>query len=83
VTSNYERAKSALEENRVALDRIAEELLVREVLDADQVGRIVRGEALEAHKPQTSPAAVADAARQTAKERPLQIPPLNKPLTQE
>ena len=83
VQTNYERAKAVLEEHRVSLDRIAEELLVREVLDADQVRRIVRGEALEAHKPPASPTAVAEAARQTAKERPLQIPPLNKPLTQE
>src|SRR3569832_2509950 len=40
VTSNYERAKASLEEHRVALDRIAEELLAREVLDAEQVRRI-------------------------------------------
>jgi cell division protease FtsH len=83
VTSNYERAKEMLQQHRVALDRIAEELLAREVLDADQVRRIVAGEALEAHKPSPTPAAAAEAARQTAKERPLQIPPLNKPLTQE
>ncbi|HET7694934.1 MAG TPA: ATP-dependent zinc metalloprotease FtsH [Vicinamibacterales bacterium] len=83
VTMNYERAKELLQQHQVALERIAEELLAREVLDAEQVRRIVAGEALEAHKPPPSPAAVADAARQTAKERPLQIPPLNKPLTQE
>jgi cell division protease FtsH len=83
VTSNYERAKEMLEKHRPALAKIAEELLAREVLDAEQVRRIVAGEALEAHKPPPSPAAVAEAARQTAKERPLQIPPLNKPLTQE
>src|SRR5713226_7326490 len=50
VQSNYERAKAVLEEHRVSLERIAEELLVREVLDAEQVRRIVAGEALEAHK---------------------------------
>jgi cell division protease FtsH len=83
VTSNYVRAKETIERHRVALDRIAEELLIREVLDAEQVRRIVAGEALEAHKPAPSPAAVAEAARQGAKERPMQIPPLNKPLTQE
>ena len=83
VTTNYERAKSTLEKHRVALERIAEELLAREVLDADQVRRIVAGESLEAHKPSPSPASVADAARQTAKERPLQIPQINKPIPQE
>jgi len=72
VQSNYERAKLVLEEHRVSLDRIAEELLVREVLDAEQVRRIVAGEPLEAHK--------------AAKERPgmvQPIPPLHKPITQE
>jgi len=83
VTSNYERAKEKLEQHRAALDRIAEELLVREVLDAEQVRRIVAGEPLEAHKPAASPAAVAEAARASAKERPAIVPPLNKPLTQE
>ena len=83
VTFNYERAKELLEKHRPALEKIAEELLVREVLDAEQVKSIVKGDALEAHKPAPTPAAVAEAARQTAKDRPLQIPPLNKPLTQE
>ena len=83
VTSNYERAKEALMERRAALERIAEELLAREVLDADQVRRIVAGEALEAHKPSLTPPSVSEAARQTAKDRPLQIPQINKPLPQE
>src|SRR5918992_2128899 len=49
ITTNYDRARALLEKYRVALDRIAEELLIREVLDADQVRRIVAGEALEEH----------------------------------
>jgi cell division protease FtsH len=85
VQSNYERAKTVLEENRVSLERIAEELLVREVLDAEQVRRIVAGEALEAHKPTALPPSVED-SRRAAKERPgmvQPIPPLHKPITQE
>jgi cell division protease FtsH len=86
VTSNYERAKELLEKHRPALDRIAEELLGREVLDADQVRRIIAGLPLE-DKSATAPvAANEDASRKTAKERPAivpPIPPLNKPLTQE
>jgi cell division protease FtsH len=82
ITNNYERAKALLQQHRVALDKIAEELLIREVLDADQVRRIVAGEALEAHKP-TAPAVVAEAARASAKERPSMVPPLKSPLTQE
>jgi cell division protease FtsH len=87
VTTNYERAKSLLQEHRVALDKIAEELLAREVLDADQVRKIVAGEPLEAAKPATTPVAAAeDPSRKPAKDRPSVvpgIPPLNKPLTQE
>ena len=37
VTSNYERARGVLEQHKPALLRIAEELLAREVLDAEQV----------------------------------------------
>jgi cell division protease FtsH len=86
VTANYERAKSFLEDHRVALDKIAEELLAREVLDADQVRKIVAGEPLEPAKPATTPVAAAeDPSRKPAKDRPVVagIPPLNKPLTQE
>jgi len=87
VTFNYERAKELLEKHRPALDRIAEQLLAREVLDADQVRRIIAGLPLEDLKAPTAPvAANEDASRKTAKERPAivpPIPPLNKPLTQE
>jgi cell division protease FtsH len=85
VQSNYERGKAVIEEHRVSLERIAEELLVREVLDAEQVRRIVAGEALEAHKPPAMPPAVEE-ARRAARDRPgivQSIPSLNKPLTQE
>jgi len=88
VTTNYERSKVLLEQHRAALDKIAEELLAREVLDADQVRRIVAGEALEPMKtPNAASAAAGDeAARKMTKDRPSivpGIPPLNKPLTQE
>jgi hypothetical protein len=64
---------------------VAEELLAREVLDADQVRKIVSGEPLEEHRPAAA-AAASDDARRAAKERPSivpPIPPLNKPVTQE
>jgi cell division protease FtsH len=88
VTNNYERARTLLEKYRHALDRIAEELLAREVLDAEQVRRIVAGEKLEEHRPPAaSPnAAPEDGSRRAAKERPSivpPIPPLNKPVPQE
>ena len=48
VTWNYDRARDKLEKHRTVLNHIAEELLIREVLDADQVRRIAKGQALEA-----------------------------------
>ncbi len=86
VTTNYERAKTMIELHRPALDKIAEELLAREVLDADQVRKIIEGEALEPLKPPApAVAATDDASRKAAKDRPVVagMPPLNKPLTQE
>jgi hypothetical protein len=66
--------------------RIAEELLVREVLDAEQVRRLAAGESLEdAATPAAPVVEEEDAARQRPKERPLLVPPLplKKPLPQE
>jgi cell division protease FtsH len=86
VMDNYDRARTILETHKTVLLRVAEELLVREVLDADQVTKIARGEQLE----DTRPAAAAPAAspeeqaRRTPKERPAIVPPpLGKPLPQE
>ena len=47
VTNNYDRARETLEVHKRELTQIAEELLVREVLDADQVKRIASGQPLE------------------------------------
>jgi cell division protease FtsH len=86
VTSNYERARGVLEQHKPALLRIAEELLAREVLDAEQVRRILAGEALEEHTPRSVVSATDDGSKRPAKERPSMVPPLpplNKPLPQE
>ncbi len=86
VITNYDRARKLLEQYRPALDRIADELLAREVLDAEQVRRIVAGEALEEHRPAVAAAEVSEDGRRAPKERPSivpPIPPLNKPVTQE
>ena len=87
VTMNYERAKEMLEAHRPALDRLAEQLLAREVLDGDQVRSIIAGLPLEDVKTAAPPvAANEDGTRKAAKERPTIVPPLqplNKPLTQE
>ena len=43
VTENYARARDLLSSHKDELIRIAEELLIREVLDADQVMRLAKG----------------------------------------
>ena len=55
ITTNYEKARTILETNRAALEKIAEELLIREVLDAEQVRNIADGKALEEYKPVSRP----------------------------
>ncbi len=47
VTENYERARDLLSSHKDELVRIAEELLIREVLDAEQVKRLAKGLPLE------------------------------------
>ncbi len=85
VMQNYERARAVLEENKSVLETIAEELLVREVLDADQVTKIASGQQLDEPvvatvKPTpTAPGGTSD----DRSERPAIVPPLNKPLPQE
>jgi cell division protease FtsH len=84
VTSNYERARALLEQHKPALLRIAEELLAREVLDAEQVRRIVAGEPLEEHTPRNAVPATEDGSKRPAKERPSIVAPLPpRPLPQE
>jgi len=84
VASNYERARGVLEEHKPALLRIAEELLAREVLDADQVQRIVAGQPLEEHTPRNAAPATDDGSKRPAKERPSIVSPLPpRPLPQE
>jgi cell division protease FtsH len=86
VTNNYHKAKQLLEEHRTALQQIADALLAREVLDADQVRRIVAGLPLDEPRPTTAAAVPTpdDAARKAAKDRPSMVPPIPpRPLTQE
>jgi cell division protease FtsH len=81
VMSNYERARRLLESHREILERMAQELLVREVIDAEQVRRIIAGEALDAQKPLPN-AQPADAADAKGDERPAIVPSLTKPVPQ-
>ena len=88
-TDNYARARVILQDKRNELDCIAEELLVREVLDGEQVKRIVAGLPLEKSQPtdtKSEPTAATNDDQSLDKnpdERTPIVQPLNKPLPQE
>jgi cell division protease FtsH len=85
VTDNYQRAHELLSAHKDKLVKIADALLAREVLDAEQVRRLASG--LPIDEPQQAAARVAvadeDEARPRPKERTPIVPSLNKPITQE
>jgi len=86
VTDNYQRAHELLTAHKETLVKIADALLAREVLDAEQVRRLAAGLSLD--EPQTAAqrpaaAAVNEDDRPRAKERAPIVPALNKPLPQE
>ena len=85
VTDNYDRSHAILSQHKDTLVSMAEALLVREVLDADQVRRLVAGLELDPPQPVAARAAVAeeDEARPRPKERAPLVPSLNKPIGQE
>ena len=85
ITDNYERARNVLTQHKVSLEKVASELLVREVLDGDQVRRIVAGLPLEEAKTTAPAGPVSSHDEETGrrKERPGIVPPLADPLPQE
>jgi len=88
VTRNYDRANEHLKAHKRELVQIAEELLIREVLDGDQVRRIVRGEPLEEHvpTPETSsqpPAGEADRKPEGSDPAVPAVPSLDEAVPQE
>jgi len=85
VTNNYERAQGLLSRNKETLVKIADALLAREVLDAEQVTRLAAGQPLDEPQPVAARVAAADEdeARPRQKERASIVPSINKPLPQE
>jgi cell division protease FtsH len=87
VTQNYERSHELLGANKDTLVKMADALLAREVLDADQVRRLAAGLPLDDPQPAARAAASStsdeDEARPRQKERTPIVPALNKPLPQE
>jgi len=86
VTDNYARAQNLLVQHKQRLLDMAEALLSRETLDADQVKRLAAGQPVDDPSPLPSPTnpSVAPDVRGRAKERPSIVPPIPpRPLTQE
>jgi cell division protease FtsH len=84
VTDNYQRAHHLLSGAKDTLVKMAEALLAREVLDADQVKRLAAGLPLDDPKPVAARTVVEeDEPRPRPKERAPIVPALNKPLPQE
>ena len=85
VTDNYQRATRLLSEQKDTLVKIADALLAREVLDAEQVKRLASGLPLE--DPQLAAARPMvheeEEPRTREKQRAPIVPALNKPLPQE
>jgi cell division protease FtsH len=77
VIGGYERAKGLLTDHRDALIRIAESLLERESLDAEEIKLLIAGQPLEERRPTkaepTKPEKAAPAPAKTV--RPSPIPP--------
>ena len=86
VTRNYDRARELLETHKRELTRIAEELLIREVLDAEQVTRIAKGLPLENFVPSEVPESLADGETDHPEAPPTiasPVPSLDKAVPQE
>jgi cell division protease FtsH len=87
VMDNFAKAKTLLESNRDTLLKIADELLIRESLDAEQVKALAAGKVLDEHIPSTPglhPSSPIEEARRHPKERPSPIvPTMPKALPQE
>jgi cell division protease FtsH len=86
VTENYSRAQQVLTENKKQLLQMADALLARETLDADQIRRISAGLPLEDPRPAGTTTPQPSRETKPAKERPATsiVPPLPaRPVTQE
>jgi cell division protease FtsH len=84
VTEAYNRATEILSQYKPRLIEMAEALLARETLDADQVRRIVAGHPLDEPAPAAPLTPQVAPAPPKAKERPSMVPPIPpRPVTQE
>jgi cell division protease FtsH len=84
VAENYERAKTALTQHRESLQKIADQLLTREVLDGEQVRKLVAGKPIDSPAPKPAvPAPTVKVEDQPVREpAPVIVNPLPNPIPQ-
>ena len=89
VTGNYDRAHDLLHSHKEELIHIAEELLIREVLDADQVKRLAQGLPIEDPMPDpasgSAPPTGTESTSDEAESAPIvpPVPSFDKAVPQE
>jgi cell division protease FtsH len=83
ITDNYQRARALLSGSKEILLKMADALLAREVLDAEQVRRIAAGLPLDEPQPVAARAALDEDEPRPRPHRAPMVPSLNKPLPQE
>ena len=88
VTDNYDRGKHQIAANKDVLLRIAEELLIREVLDGDQVRRIAKGLTIDDPLPASTGSQVPTGPATSDVDEPAEpvvppVPSLDKAVPQE
>jgi cell division protease FtsH len=81
ITAAYQRAEHVLTTNREILTRIAEALLVREVLDVNEVNLLIEGKPLPEFVRRAPPQPAQPETTQVLKPQPAQpgIPPRERP----
>jgi cell division protease FtsH len=76
VEQNYGRARKILTDHRPVLERVAEALLEREVLDAEEVQLLIEGRPLKAREPESEPTPErAEAKESKERERKAALAP--------
>jgi cell division protease FtsH len=86
VSEAHERAYKLIVAHRTQVEKMADELLQREVLDGEQVRRIISGLPLEEplpQRPEPAPQPTDEGRTRAREQRPTIVPQVNKPLPQE
>jgi cell division protease FtsH len=66
LTDAYQRAESIVRENRAAVERLAQALLLYETVNGDEIARLMKGETVENLRPPSSPTPAPELRRAAA-----------------